>query len=110
MGSEVAASSAQLRRAAEDGGRGTVLGGGSRTGAVEGTSGSGGLSSSLFCVCVPLLTMITRVGGGGLVWVGVGSLTVVSVSLVDVLESTKDGGSVWVPDSSQIGGCSPCNP
>ena len=70
-----------------------------RTGAVEDTGGSGGLSSSLFCVCVPLLTMITRVGGGGLVWVGVGSLTVVSMSLVEALAPTKDGSSVWVLES-----------
>ena len=67
---------------------------------MEDVGGSGGLSSSSSCVCVPLLTVIMRVGGGGgLIWVSVGSLTAVSSSLVEVLALTKDGGSVWVPES-----------
>jgi hypothetical protein len=45
---------------------GSILSGGSRTGAVRITGGSGGLSSSmLFCVCVLLLTVMAKVGGGG---------------------------------------------
>ena len=83
MGSEVAASSAQSKRADK--------GGGSKTGAVEGTGGSGRLSSSSSCVCVLLSTVTVGTGGGGLIGVGVGSLTVVYSSLVDVLVVTKVG-------------------
>jgi hypothetical protein len=110
MGSEVAASSAQLKHASEGGGGecDSVSGGGSRsTVDMEDIGGGGGLLLSSSCVCVLLSTVTVGTGGGGLIGVGVGLLTAVSVSLVEALASTNDGGSVWVLESSQAGGCSP---
>src|SRR5271168_5362738 len=100
MGSEVAASSAQFKRAGEGrgGGRDSVSGGGScSTVDIEDIGGRGGLSSS--CVCVLLSTVTVGTGGGGSIWVGVGSLIVVYSSAVEALASTKAGGSVWVLES-----------